>query len=184
MTTEHLRPLLDSQRDMNLLHEVCQQLARAEVSLTIIDAIRLGRMTALTKPNGGVRGIVSGDVIRRLTARTIAQQLGKVVEAATAPFQYALSTRAGCECVAHILQALCEINPQTTVVSVDGISAYDVVSRQCLKVSIRSTEEQKHCHSCACFTVLRVVHTIDQGEGGEQGDPFMPLLFSLGQHGA
>ena len=97
MTTEHLRPLLDSQRDMHLFHEVCQQLARAEVSQTIVDAIRLGRMTALTKPNGGVRGIVAGDVIRRLTARTIAQQLGKVVEAATAPFQCALSTRAGCE---------------------------------------------------------------------------------------
>ena len=29
-----------------------------------------------------------------------------------------------------------------------------------------------------------VVHTIDQGEGGEQGDPLMLLLFSLGQHGA
>ena len=27
-------------------------------------------------------------------------------------------------------------------------------------------------------------HTIPQGEGGEQGDPLMPLLFSLGQHGA
>ena len=73
MTTEHLRPLLDSQRDMHLFHEVCQQLARAEVSQTIVDAIRLGRITALTKPNGGVRGIVAGDVIRRFTARTIAQ---------------------------------------------------------------------------------------------------------------
>ena len=28
------------------------------------------------------------------------------------------------------------------------------------------------------------VHTIHQGEGGEQGDPLMPLLFSLGQHPA
>ena len=28
------------------------------------------------------------------------------------------------------------------------------------------------------------VHEIDQGEGGEQGDPMMPLLFSLGQHPA
>ena len=26
------------------------------------------------------------------------------------------------------------------------------------------------------------VHEIAQGEGGEQGDPLMPLLFSLGQH--
>ena len=29
-----------------------------------------------------------------------------------------------------------------------------------------------------------VEHSILQGEGGEQGDPLMPLLFSLGQHSA
>ena len=29
-----------------------------------------------------------------------------------------------------------------------------------------------------------VVHRIHQGEGGEQGDPLMPLLFALGQHPA
>ena len=29
-----------------------------------------------------------------------------------------------------------------------------------------------------------VVHSIPQGEGGEQGDPMMPLLFSVGQHHA
>ena len=28
-----------------------------------------------------------------------------------------------------------------------------------------------------------VVHSIHQGEGGEQGDALMPLLFSVGQHG-
>ena len=29
-----------------------------------------------------------------------------------------------------------------------------------------------------------VVRQIPQGEGGEQGDPLMPLLFAVGQHGA
>ena len=29
-----------------------------------------------------------------------------------------------------------------------------------------------------------MVHTIHQGEGGEQGDPLMPLLFCVGQHSA
>ena len=29
-----------------------------------------------------------------------------------------------------------------------------------------------------------MVHTIQQGEGGEQGDAFMPLLFCMGQHAA
>ena len=44
-------------------------------------------------------------------AKTIAQQLTKVVEKATAPFHCALSTRAGCECVSHVLQGLTEIYP-------------------------------------------------------------------------
>ena len=38
-------------------------------------------MTALRKKDGGVRGIVVGEVIRRLVARTVAQQLGPAVEA-------------------------------------------------------------------------------------------------------
>ena len=27
-----------------------------------------------------------------------------------------------------------------------------------------------------------VAHAIEQGEGGEQGDPLMPLLYVVGQH--
>ena len=44
----------------------------------IMDAIRLGRLTALRKPNGGVRGIVVGDIVRRLVGRTMAQQFSSV----------------------------------------------------------------------------------------------------------
>ena len=61
-------------------------------------------LTALQKPNGGVRGILAGDVFRRLVARTIAQQLGLAIERATSPFQHALSIRAGMECIAHVVQ--------------------------------------------------------------------------------
>ena len=52
-------------------------------------------MTAHQKPDGGVRGIVAGDVMRRLVGRTVAQQIMPAVERFTAPFQYALRTRAG-----------------------------------------------------------------------------------------
>ena len=56
--------------------------------------IRRGRMTALRKDGGGVRGIVAGEVIRRVTARTIAQQLGPAVEVSTAPSARVVHTRA------------------------------------------------------------------------------------------
>ena len=78
-------------------------------------------MTALQKPQGGMRGIVVGDFIRWVVARTLAQQLGPAVEQHTSPFQFALSTKSGCECVAHIAQAMTDLDPTTTLLSVDGI---------------------------------------------------------------
>ena len=60
----------------------------------MVDALRMGRMTAFQKDDGGVRGVVVGDAFRRVVARTIAKQFSKWGEAATAPFQLPLSTRA------------------------------------------------------------------------------------------
>ena len=117
MTVEHLHPLLDHFRDSNFFFHAAELLARAQVPPTIKDAIRLGRLTALRKTDGGVRGIVAGDIVRRLVART-------------APFQYAMSTRAGCECVAHALQGITEMSATATIISIDGIIAYDIISRR------------------------------------------------------
>ena len=87
-------------------------MARGEVPVRVEPAIRLGRMTALQKPDGGIRGTVVGDVFRRLIARTMAQQ---IADAGTAPFQYALKTKGGCECVAHILQAVTDSDERPRV---------------------------------------------------------------------
>ena len=83
--------------------------------------------------------------------------MSKVVEASTSLFQYALSTRAGCECVAHILQALCEINPETSVVSDDGIN--DVISRR---------------------SMLEGLHSVD---GGAEALPFVRMFHSFPSQG-
>ena len=87
-------------------------------------------MTTLRKE--GAFGIVAGDVLRRLIARTTAQQLGPAVNAATGPHQYALSTRAGCKYAAHALQVLTELYPETTNTSIDGISVCDAMSRRAM----------------------------------------------------
>ena len=131
MTVEHLQPFLDHPRALHSMYLLAERFARADVPPSIVDAIRQGRLTALRKPNGGVRGIVVGDVIRRVVARTLAQQLGPAVEGATAPF-HALSTKAGCECVSHVVQALTEADPETTVVSIDGVTAFDLMSREAM----------------------------------------------------
>ena len=121
---EHLRPLLTHPDDTLLLHRMGEQLARGQVPQVVIEAIRVVRMTVLQKPDCGFRGIVTGDILRRLVGRTM-PQTNSIVERCTAPFRYALTTRAGTQCVAHALQALTEAEPEATVMLLDGISAFD-----------------------------------------------------------
>ena len=195
MTTEHLRPLLNDAHTTNLFFRVGEKLSRGDVPQSVVQMVRQGRMTALAKPDGGVRGIVAGDVIRRSVAKIMAQQLGDAVEAFTAPYQCALRTKAGCECVAHVLQGLTELDPLATVTSVDGISAFDLISRKATrKAMLEGLMRVDGGSSALPFVSLfcgspseyfwedatGTVHTIPQGEGGEQGDPLMPLLFSVG----
>ena len=78
----------------------------------------------LQKPNGRVRGIVVGDFLRRLVARSFAQHFASTLQEACAPFQFGLSTRAGAEAVAHALFFATELGPEATVLSVDGIAPF------------------------------------------------------------
>ena len=99
-----------------------------------------GRLTASVKPDGGVRGTVVGDILRRLVARTTAQQVSTEAEAATALFQKAPSTRAGCECVAYFTEALTDFNPEATVVSIDATGAHDTISRNAVLEGLLKVE--------------------------------------------
>ena len=129
---EHLDPLLDFPKDLKLFNEVAERVARGQVPESIQAAIKMGRMTVLSKDDGGVRGIVAGDVVGRLVARTISQQLMEVVQQATVPKQDAMATKAGCECIAHVLQGATEMNPRAKILSVDGMSAHNTMSRKAM----------------------------------------------------
>ena len=195
MNADHLRPLLDSVHDSELFWRFCEGFARATLPDEIVRVVKMGRVTALQKPSGGVRGIVVGDIVRRLVARTISQQITPTVEVATAPFQFALSTRAGTECVAHVLQSMSDVDPLATVVSIDGVGAFDLVSRSSMLRGLLGVEGggavlpfvRQFYGGPSSFLwddASGATHDIAQGEGGEQGDPLMPALCSLGQHGA
>ena len=104
-TYEHLRILLDDVVTTELLFEACTSLSQAMLPSEISAALMSARLTAFTKPDGGVRGIATGCTLRRLVARTLAKQFMKEFEQECAPFQFALSTRAGTDCVGHVVRA-------------------------------------------------------------------------------
>ena len=124
--------LLDEEADCTLLHGAAQQLARADVPAPVLPAIRAGRIVALRKPNGRVRALVVGDVLRRLVGRTLAQQYASELQAACMPFQYGLSTRAGTEALVRLLRVATEMDPRATVLSIDAVGEFDHVSRHAM----------------------------------------------------
>ena len=136
-TAEILRLVLDDEDASGLFCEVANLLARAQVPDAIVAGLAMGRLVAIRKPAGGTRGLVVGDLLRRLVARTLAQQLSDDFEAACHPHQYALSTRAGGEALAHTLQARTQADPRLAVLSIDVSAAYDLVSREAMLASLR-----------------------------------------------
>ena len=98
-----------------------------------------------------MRGIIVGDVLRRLVARTMAKQMAVRVEAATAPFQYALTTKAQSEIVTHILQSMTDQDERATIVSIDGVGAHDLISQCDARRSCSGSRRRQVAAFCASF---------------------------------
>ena len=108
-TADHYKLLLDDPTAFELLAFAVNCFARVDLPPGIIDALALSRLTRLRKPGGGVRGIATGDVFRRLVSRALARAFAGVFDEATRPYQFALSTRAGTASLAAMLRAATEL---------------------------------------------------------------------------
>ena len=87
MRAEHLKLLLQDLEALELLAEAATHLAQAHVPADVVAGLAMARLTALRKPDGGVRGIATSDVSRRLVARTLAKEWAQVFDNATRPYQ-------------------------------------------------------------------------------------------------
>ena len=101
-----------------------------------------------------------------------------------------LFPRPDAEALFHTWHLTTETDHRQTVLSVDGIGAYDHVSRNAMLRGLANTPHAQAALPFARlfysqpFTYLWTddhgqTHPITQAEGGEQGDPLMPALFSL-----
>ena len=173
--------LLDDEAATLLVTEAAEHFCVADVPGEVADALGLGALRALLKENGRIRGIVTGDTFRRGVARTMAQQCARKFEEACMPFQYALSPRAGTDCVARVVRSMMELDPTKTLLSIDGIGAFDHITRKSMLEALLLSFLSSGCSTARiprmCGTTTREMRSCRVGGGGgEQGDLLMPAL--------
>ena len=126
-------------------------------------------------------------------AGTLAREYNDDFEAGCAPFQYVLSTKAGTECVARTLRAVSELDPRKTIISIDGVGAFDHITRASMLSALRCQPRAKELLPFVLMfygDASEYLWTDDEGnsqvikqaDGGEQGDPLMRALYAKGQH--
>ena len=107
--------------------------------------------------------------------------------------QRALQARAGTDALAASVRAALSLRPRSVLVSLDGRSAYDSMSRAAFLSKLREVAPELlpfvrlfygQPSSYCWWDATGACRTVPQGEGCEQGDALAPALFALGQHEA
>ena len=111
MTVENLQPLLDHTKDARMFFQV---LERSTGPSKCARHSQVGQVHSPPETRWW-RQRHRGRGRREKVGGKESQQMMEAVQDATAPIQYALATRAGCECIAHALQEITELNPRATV---------------------------------------------------------------------
>ena len=139
-SNEMLKVCLDDEETCQLLFQAAEDFARGTAP-NVSQCFMLANLTALQKKDGSVRGIATGTTFRRLVAKTLARQFNRQVDAACAPFQFALSTRAGVDCVGHVVRATTDADCEA------GVPSW----QSCL----RCRDSADSCHSYVPSTLAR-----------------------------
>ena len=86
----------------------------------------------------------------------------KEFEQECAPFQFALSTRAGTDCVGHVVRASTDADHRLTILSVDGIGAYVHVQRAAMLTRLSKMPEARKLLPLRPIVVRRslLVHVV------------------------
>ena len=155
------------------------------------------RLTALSKPGGGVRPIAVGEVPYRLLMRTALYTYGERVRSGLLPTQYGVQTPGGTEpvirAVEHVYQG--ELQHYQQVTALDFSNAYNTLRRRCIGEAMRRWygplyRLTRWAYGQAAPLVVagprepdgeeRATVELHSSEGVRQGDPLAPLLFSAG----
>ena len=190
---EHLRTAVEISRTTPL-PRFTNGLLYGTLPPDVLAVVGTSRLVALQKPNGGIRPVAIGDVLRRYVTRGLCLAYKERWEAELGPFQYAIGTKAGSEKLLAMLRTYAEAgNPeqQRVLLALDSRNAFNTANRQDILDALQTSYPELLPFFSQWYGVehelwfrhedgsIRVLHSRD---GTQQGDPAGTFLYALGLH--
>ena len=139
-----------------------------------------------------MRGISAGDTLRRrrLVGKCLARQFAEQLRQAAGPANIGMPTRCGTDGLVHLARALLESDPEQIILCIDGVGAFDHVSRARMFECLLATPSLQPIlpsgrlwysspSEAAWADNAGATHVVSSAEDGEQGDALMPGLFCI-----
>ena len=143
---EHLRPLIHNANIKDLLFFVCSSIAKGQLPSEASSLLSASRLIALH-----VRPIAVGEVLRRITAKTMCAKYRESFSQFFSPVQQGVCTSYGVEILIHHLQLLVEHNPNWVTLKSDVRNAFISISRQSLMSEVSSCFPELYNHVFAMY---------------------------------
>ena len=145
------------------------------------------RLIALLKPNGGLRPIAVGEVLRRLVAKCMCGAVKVQARELLWPLQTGVAVPKGVECSVHVLRQWCERHrhsPDRVLLKLDFANAFNRVNRAAVLRAVHDRFPQllrwvQWCYRSPADLRFGDLDPLLSREGVQQGDPLGPLLFAL-----
>ena len=192
---QHLREMLldaDTTISTRLLHSLdslCRQAITGSLPQPVAEWLCGARLFPLKKKDGGIRPIAVGECLRRLVEKLLLHLPDTLsVTSALSPLQCAFGGKNACEMIGTTIQQLVSSQPSSAtwgVLQLDISNAFNSVHRSAIINSLSSFAPHLLPWASASLQPSRLhlgQDIIWSKEGGQQGSPLVPLLFSLAIH--
>jgi hypothetical protein len=143
-----------------------------------------GRLIALSKKDGGIRPIVVGLTLRRLTSKLVNSYASDKLATSLAPIQLGVGVRGGVEAAVHAARIYVNhLDDDSLIVKLDFRNAFNTIRRDRILEAAASSLPEVYFYIYATYAASSHLifdnHIIESAEGVQQGDPLGPLLFCL-----
>ena len=159
---------------------LCARINDGEMHDDSMNLIRMGRLVAVPKPDGGVRPIVISSFLAKLTGSCVLE----MAKVRCSEYQYAIARQRGAERIVHLARKAYE--EEMAIIRLDSSNAFNVTPRAIIAEAIADTPDvlRRYFNTMYVPKSDLVVYgpngqhrIVESEEGVRQGDAASALLF-------